>query len=64
MGGILTAGGWVRVAWGLKVERERKLPHVLLFREDIEKSDWLGAVLAERFGVPFQPAENRGDDDE
>ena len=41
-------------SWGLRAVSRKKL--MLLSRQPIEKSDWLGRVLADHFDVKFIPA--------
>jgi hypothetical protein len=31
----------------------------LLWKQPIDKSDWLGRVLAEKYDIPFTPSEER-----
>ena len=44
-------------SWGLRVVGHQKL--ILLSRQPIEKSDWLGGLLAQHFNVEFSPASIR-----
>lgn len=44
-------------SWGLKVTGARTVN--LLSRQPIEKSDWLGALLARHFGVEYLPSDDR-----
>lgn len=45
--------------WGLKVEHARGETVSLLWRQPIERSDWLGPVIADWAGKPFEPAKDR-----
>jgi hypothetical protein len=45
------------VTWKLSMQASRDMD--LLWKQPIDKSDWLGRVLAERYGIPFIPSEER-----
>jgi len=45
--------------WGLKVEVSGGDQVMLLWRQPIEHSDWLGPLVAEWAGKPFEPAKDR-----
>src|SRR5258706_16370329 len=40
-------------SWGLRLVAERQF--TLLFRQPIEKSDWLGLLLSQAFKIPYIP---------
>ena len=49
--------------WGLRLVGRRK--HWLLCRQEIDKSDWLGPLFAERLNIEYRPTDKRptvGDD--
>ncbi len=43
--------------WGLRIQAEGDTN--LLWRQPIEKSDWLGEVLSECYDIPFVPSDER-----
>jgi hypothetical protein len=43
--------------WKLSMKADRDME--LLWKQPIDKSDWLGRVLAEKYDIPFTPSEER-----